>query len=65
VRHCTFCQRRTGGALSIHVWFDEKDVTLSGNEPATYEQRSDESNYYLSALAARSLAANTKAERRI
>lgn len=45
--HCTFCQRRTGGALSIHVWFDEKDITLLGNEPATYEQRSDESNYYL------------------
>lgn len=47
VCHCTFCQRRTGGALSIHVWFDEKDITLLGNEPATYEQRSDESNYYL------------------
>ena len=47
VCHCTFCQRRTGGALSIHVWFNEQDVTLSGDDPGIYEQRSDESNYFL------------------
>lgn len=47
VCHCKFCQRRTGGALSIHAWFDEKDVTLSGGKLATYEQCSDESNYFL------------------
>lgn len=42
--HCTFCQRRTGGALSIHVWFDAQNVELTGEGLATYEQRSDESN---------------------
>jgi hypothetical protein len=47
VCHCTFCQRRTGGALSIHAWFNEQDVTLSGENPGTYEQRSDESNFFL------------------
>jgi len=47
VCHCTFCQRRTGGALSIHAWFDEQDVTLSGDDLGTYDQRSDESNYSL------------------
>jgi hypothetical protein len=47
VCHCTFCQRRTGGALSIHAWFNEEDVTLSGDDPGTYEHRSDESSNYL------------------
>jgi hypothetical protein len=46
VCHCTFCQRRTGGALSIHAWFEERNVALDG-EVGTYEQRSDESNYLL------------------
>ena len=45
--HCTFCQRSTGGALSIHAWFDEQNVEFTGEELATYEQRSDESNYWL------------------
>lgn len=47
VCHCTFCQRRTGGAVSIHVSFDENGVALTGTEIATYEQRSDESNCFL------------------
>ncbi len=37
VCHCTFCQRRTGGALSIHAWYPEKDVTLTGGEVSTYD----------------------------
>jgi len=45
--HCTFCQRRTGGALSIHAWFHEKELDLSGTGVATYEHRSDESNHWL------------------
>jgi len=45
--HCTFCQRRTGGAFSIHAWFDEKDLELADTGLATYEQRSDESNNWL------------------
>jgi hypothetical protein len=47
VCHSTFCQRRTGGAVSIHVWFDESDVALTGTEIATYEQRSYENNCFL------------------
>jgi hypothetical protein len=47
VCHCTFCQRRTGGAISIHVWCNKRDVTLSGDDLSTYEQRSNESNYLL------------------
>ena len=47
VCHCTFCQRRTGGALSIHAWYPEKDVTLTGGEVSTYDQPSDVSNKYL------------------
>jgi hypothetical protein len=47
VCHCTFCQRRTGGALSVHAWFNEQNVMLSGDDPGIYEQRSDESNYFL------------------
>jgi hypothetical protein len=33
--------------LSIHAWFPEIDVTLLGDEHGMYEQRSDESNYFL------------------
>ena len=29
------------------MWFDENDVTLIGSEIATYERRSDESNFFL------------------
>ena len=42
--HCTFCQRRTGSAFSIHVLYDAKDFDLSGSGLATYEQRSAQSN---------------------
>lgn len=46
VCHCTFCQRRTGGALSIHAWFEADNTALDG-ELGTYEHRSDESNFFL------------------
>ena len=42
--HCTFCQRRTGSAFSVHAFFDEKNVECSGDGLTTYEERSDESN---------------------
>ena len=28
--YCTFCQRRTGGAFSIHAFFEEQSVELTG-----------------------------------
>ena len=43
----TFCQRRTGGALSIHAFFDEQNIELTGDMLSTYEQPSDESNLCL------------------
>ena len=45
--YCTFCQRRTGGALSIHAFFDEQNIESTGGGLTTYEQRSDESNLWL------------------
>ena len=45
--YCTFCQRRTGGALSIHAFFDEQNIELTGDMLTTYEQPSDESNLWL------------------
>ena len=45
--YCTFCQRRTGGAFSIHAFFEEQSVELTGDGLTTYEQRSDESNLWL------------------
>jgi hypothetical protein len=29
--YCTFCQRRTGGALSVHAFFDEQNIELIGD----------------------------------
>jgi hypothetical protein len=48
VCHCTFCQRRTGSAFSIHAFFDEENVDCNWDTLATYEERSDESNLRLS-----------------
>ena len=45
--YCTFCQRRTGGSLSIHAFFDEQNIELTGDMLSTYEQPSDESNLWL------------------
>ena len=44
--HCAFCQRRTGSAFGIGVYFAEQEVELSG-ELSTYEHRSDESDRWL------------------
>ena len=47
VCHCAFCQRRTGSAFFLSVWFNEKDVQISGETLRSYEHRSDESNRWL------------------
>ena len=44
VCHCTFCQRRTGSACGIGVFFAEENVELTGDALTTYEHTSDESN---------------------
>ena len=45
--YCSFCQRRTGGALSIHAFFDEQNIELIGDGLTTYEHHSDESGLWL------------------
>jgi hypothetical protein len=40
--HCTFCQRRTGSAFGISVYFKEGDVEITRGTLQTYEHRSDE-----------------------
>jgi hypothetical protein len=47
VCHCTFCQRRTGSAFGVIVWFEEENVELTGDGLTTYEHRSDESNRWM------------------
>jgi hypothetical protein len=45
--HCTFCQRRTGGALSVHVWYNDKSLEFIGDQMGSYEHRSDENDRWL------------------
>jgi hypothetical protein len=45
--HCTFCQRRTGSAFGIGVYFKEQDVEILRGELKTYEHPSDESGRWL------------------
>ena len=47
VCHCTFCQRRTGSAFAVIVYFRETDVEITAGAPALFEHRSDESNRWL------------------
>jgi hypothetical protein len=44
VCHCTFCQRRTGSVCGIAVFFTEENTEIRGDDLATYEHTSDESN---------------------
>ena len=43
VCHCTACQRRTGSAFGIGVYFEQSRVILNGAATGTYEHRSDTS----------------------
>lgn len=47
VCHCTFCQRRTGSAFGISVYFREDDVEITQGKLKAYEHRSDESGRLL------------------
>jgi hypothetical protein len=47
VCHCTFCQRRTGGAFGIEVFFPAENVEFTGSPPKIFEHRSDESGRWL------------------
>jgi hypothetical protein len=47
VCHCKFCQRRTGSAFGVGVYFRADDVEITRGELKTYEHRSDESGRWL------------------
>lgn len=47
VCHCTFCQRRTGSAFGISVYFRQEDVEILQGELKTYDHRSDETGRLL------------------
>lgn len=47
VCHCRFCQRRTGSAFGIGVYFKQEDVEIIRGDLKSYEHSSDESNRWL------------------
>ena len=47
VCHCRFCQRRTGSAFGVGVYFRKEDFELLRGELKSYEHRSDESGRWL------------------
>ena len=47
VCHCKFCQRRTGSAFGVGVYFLKEDFELLKGELRAYEHRSDESGRWL------------------
>jgi hypothetical protein len=47
VCHCNFCQRRTGAAFGIGVFFPANRVEFTGSTPKTYEHRSEEHGRWL------------------
>ena len=47
VCHCRFCQRRTGSAFGVGVYFKKTDFELTRGSLKSYEYRSDESNRWL------------------
>ena len=47
VCHCSFCQRRTGSAFGIGIYFHDKDVEFLRGELKSYEHRSDETQRWL------------------
>lgn len=47
VCHCRSCQRRTGSAFGVGVYFRQQDVQFLRGELKAYEFRSDESGRWL------------------
>ena len=47
VCHCKFCQRRTGSAFGLNVYFRKEDFELRRGSLKNYEHRSDETNRWL------------------
>lgn len=47
VCHCRACQRRTGSAFGIGIYFKQEDFELLRGELKAYEYRSDETHRWL------------------
>ena len=47
VCHCRFCQRRTGSAFGVGVYFKKSDFELTRGDLKSYEHKSDESGRWL------------------
>jgi hypothetical protein len=47
VCHCKFCQRRTGSAFGVNVYFRKEDFELTRGSLRSYEHRSDETSRWL------------------
>lgn len=47
VCHCKFCQRRTGSAFAITVYFKIEDVELLEGALSSHEHKSDESGRWI------------------
>lgn len=47
VCHCTFCQRRTGSAFSIPVYFQDEQISFNEGVRSSYRHVSDESGRWL------------------
>jgi len=47
VCHCKFCQRRTGSAFGVGVYFLKDDFELLQGELLSYQHRSDETGRWL------------------
>ena len=45
--HCKLCQRRTGSAFGISVYFQDTCVEFTSGSPNSYEYRSDESERWI------------------
>jgi hypothetical protein len=45
--HCKFCQRRTGSAFGVNLYFTPEDFELVRGELRAYEHRSDETRRWL------------------
>jgi hypothetical protein len=47
VCHCRFCQRRTGSAFGVGVYFKKDDFALTRGSLKSYQYRSDETGRWL------------------
>jgi len=41
VCHCTFCQRRTGTAFGVELFFPAENIEFTGGVPKTFEHRNE------------------------